>query len=170
MGIERVIVFIGYPWSQDPSPDEFRRQNDQVLEAIDHSRAVRWVSFTSKHAGEIDELEQLASPRADGRRQAPEVAVHCHEACLDPIVPPRPPSLKPGASAYVVKAPELRAIDRRRVGLGHPGATLIAAAGGGDWELGIRVRSTANVVAEICGGDPALGGGEAGSASSVPSA
>jgi predicted TIM-barrel fold metal-dependent hydrolase len=40
----------------------------------------------------------------------------------------------------------------------HPSASFIAAHTGGDWERGIRaIRATANVSAEICGGDPTAG-------------
>ena len=35
-GIERLCVYMGIPWSQDPTPDDFRKQNDQVLEALQH--------------------------------------------------------------------------------------------------------------------------------------
>jgi len=28
MGIEKVIVFMGYPWAYEPTPDQMRREND----------------------------------------------------------------------------------------------------------------------------------------------
>ena len=34
LGIERYCFYMGQPWSQDPTPDDFRRQNDQVIEAL----------------------------------------------------------------------------------------------------------------------------------------
>ena len=34
MNIERLVFFMGWPWSQDPDPDDFRRQNDQVLSVL----------------------------------------------------------------------------------------------------------------------------------------
>src|SRR5207302_2207279 len=34
LGVDRLIVHMGYPITVDPSPDEIRRQNDQALRAI----------------------------------------------------------------------------------------------------------------------------------------
>ena len=30
MGIERLCLYMGFPWSQDPSPEKFRAENDQA--------------------------------------------------------------------------------------------------------------------------------------------
>ena len=38
MGVERMCVHMGMAWSQDPSPDELRQQNDAVLQAIGDER------------------------------------------------------------------------------------------------------------------------------------
>jgi len=165
MGIERVIVFMGYPWAYDPSPDEIRRQNDQVLRAVEHSRgrALGFVYLNPKHTEEsLDELDRCVR---DGPMVGVKlwVAIRCHEKCLDPIIR-RAAQLKapvlqhtwykitgnlPGEST----ATDLAALARR-----HPKASFIAAHAGGDWERGIRaIRSTANVTAEVCGGDPTAG-------------
>lgn len=165
MGIERLIVFMGYPWSHDPAPDEFRRQNDQVLEAIEHShgRALGFVYLNPKHTKEsLDELDRCVR---DGPMVGVKlwVAVHCDQDCLDPIV----------RRATELKAPVLQhtwykitgnlpgestAADLAVLAARHPSATFIAAHCGGDWELGIRaLRSVRNVTAEICGGDPTAG-------------
>jgi hypothetical protein len=61
MGIERVIVFMGYPWVYDPKPDDLRRQNDQILAAIEHSRgrALGFVYLNPKHTEEsLAELDR----------------------------------------------------------------------------------------------------------------
>src|ERR1041384_6825240 len=34
MGIERICIFMGLDWSYDPSPEDMRKQNDDVLEAL----------------------------------------------------------------------------------------------------------------------------------------
>jgi hypothetical protein len=34
LGIERVVVFMGYPFALVPTPQQLRKQNDQVLEAL----------------------------------------------------------------------------------------------------------------------------------------
>ena len=40
MGIERVVVYMGYPHTIDPSPDDLRKENDQVLQALWSRRQV----------------------------------------------------------------------------------------------------------------------------------
>lgn len=165
MGIERVIVFMGYPWDCDPSPDEVRRQNDQVLQAVEHSRgrAFGFVYLNPKYTEEsIEELDRCVR---DGPLVGVKlwVAVRCHEKCLDPIV----------QHAAHLKAPVLQhtwykitgnlpgestAVDLAELAVRHPTASFIAAHSGGDWERGVRaIRSAKNITAEICGGDPTAG-------------
>jgi hypothetical protein len=165
MGIERLIVFMGYPFLQDPTPEEVRRQNDQVLQAVEHSRgrALGFVYLNPKHTEES--LKELDRCVRDGPMVGIKlwVALRCHEAQLDPIVR-RAVELKipvlqhtwskitgnlPGEST----AEDLAVLARR-----HPDAPFIAAHVGGEWESGIRaLRATENVTAEICGSDPTAG-------------
>src|ERR1035441_6647373 len=35
VGIERICVFMGMTWSYDPTPDDMRQQNDEVLAALE---------------------------------------------------------------------------------------------------------------------------------------
>ena len=59
MSIERVIVFMGYPWTYDPDPADMRHQNDQVMQAVEHSggRALGFAYLNPKHTREsLDEL------------------------------------------------------------------------------------------------------------------
>lgn len=165
MGIERVIVFMGYPLAYDPSPEDVRRQNDQVLRAIEHSRgrAFGFVYLNPKHTEEsLDELDRCVR---DGPMVGVKlwVAIRCYEKCLDPIV----------QRAAQLKAPVLQhtwykitgnlpgestATDMAELARRHPKASFIAAHSGGDWERGIRaIRSTPNVTAEVSGGDPTAG-------------
>ncbi len=165
MGIERVIVFMGYPFVYDPSPEEVRRQNDQVLQAVEHSRgrALGFVYLNPKHIEEsLDELDRCVR---DGPMVGVKlwVAVRCSEKCLDPIV----------RRAAQLKAPILQhtwykitgnllgestATDLATLAQRHPKASFIAAHAGGDWERGIRaIRSAIKITAEICGGDPTAG-------------
>ncbi|MFK7778063.1 MAG: amidohydrolase, partial [Gimesia sp.] len=61
MGVERLVFFMGWPFSQDPSPEDFRKQNDQVLQAISHwhDRAFGFVYLNSKYVDEsIKELDR----------------------------------------------------------------------------------------------------------------
>ena len=165
MGVERVIVFMGYPWAYDPSPEEVRRQNDQVLQAVERSRgrALGFVYLNPKHTEEsLDEIDRCVR---DGPMVGVKlwVAVRCHEECLDAIV----------RRAAQLKAPVLQhtwykitgnlpgestAADLAALAARHPRASFIAAHAGGDWERGIRaIRRTTNVTADICGGDPTAG-------------
>ena len=165
MGIGRLIIFMGYPFVYDPSPAEVRRQNDQVMRALEHARgrALGYVYLNPKHPDEsVKELDRCVR---DGPMVGVKlwVAVHCTDPRLDPIVR-RATELKapvlqhtwekitgclPGESI----PPDLAALARR-----HPEATFIAAHTGGDWERGIRaVRACENVFAEICGSDPTAG-------------
>ena len=36
MGIERLVIYMGDKSVVEPSPDELRRQNDQVLQVLSH--------------------------------------------------------------------------------------------------------------------------------------
>lgn len=165
MGIERVIVFMGYPWAYDPSPEDVRRQNDQVLEAVEHSRgrAFGFAYLNPKHTEEsLDELDRCVR---DGPMVGVKLwcAVRCRDKCLDPVV----------RRAAELKAPVLQhtwrkitgnlpgestATDLAALAARHPTASFIAAHVGGDWERGIRaIRSASNVTAEICGSDPTAG-------------
>jgi len=165
MGIERVIVFMGYPWTYEPTPDDMRRENDQVLEAVAGSggRAYGFVYVNPRHTeASLAEMDRCieGGPMVGVKLW---VAVRCFEECLDPIV----------ERATELKAPVLQhtwykitgnlpgestAGDLAILAARHPKATFIAAHTGGDWELGIRaIRGLPNVTAEICGGNPTAG-------------
>ncbi len=165
MGIERLVVSMGYPLVDEPSPEEVRRQNDQVWQAVTHcgGRVLGLAYLNPKHTREsLDELDRCVR---DGPLVGVKlwIAVRCHESCLDPIAERaaqlRAPILQhtwlkvagnlPGEST-----PEDLAVLAAR----HPTASFIAAHTGGDWERGIRaIRVTTNVTAEICGSDPTAG-------------
>jgi len=51
MGIDRLVVFMGFPLDSDPSPQKLREQNDQVLQALSHwhHRAVGFVYLNPNH-------------------------------------------------------------------------------------------------------------------------
>jgi uncharacterized protein len=165
MHIERIVVFMGYPWVYDPSPDEVRRQNDQVLQAIESSngRALGFVYLNPKHTqASLDELDRCVR---DGPMVGVKlwVAIHCNDKCLDPIVERaaefKAPILQHTWYKITGNMPgESTADDLAALAARHPNASFIAAHAGGDWEHGIRaIRGTANVTAEICGGDPTAG-------------
>lgn len=165
MGIERLVVFMGYPWAYDPTPDDMRRQNDQVLEAIEHSqgRAHGFVYLNPNHRdASLAELDRCV---ADGPMIGIKlwVALRCHDQRLDPIVERAVelgvPVLQHTWFKITGNLPgESTASDLAKLAARHPRASFIAAHSGGEWERGIRaIRATTNVTAEICGGDPTAG-------------
>ncbi len=143
MGIERLCVFMGMNWSYDPSPDDMRKQNDEVLAALErwHHRAFGFVYLNPNHVeASLAELDRCV-------RDGPMVGVklwvarHCNAPELDPIVK-RAGELKapvlqhtylkitgnlPGEST----PSELAELARR-----HPDVAFIAAHTGADWEVG----------------------------------
>ena len=51
MGVERVCLYMGFPFLMDPTPEQLRQQNDQVLQALAHfhDRAFGFVYVSGKH-------------------------------------------------------------------------------------------------------------------------
>ncbi len=165
MGIERLVVFMGYPWSYDPDSDDMRRQNDQVMEAVRQSggRALGYVYLNPKHGqASLDELDRCVR---DGPLIGVKlwVALRCHDRRLDPLVE-RAESLKAPILQHTWHKVtgnlpgESTAEDLATLAARHPSARFIAAHTGGDWERGIRaLRGVENVTAEVCGSDPTAG-------------
>jgi predicted TIM-barrel fold metal-dependent hydrolase len=165
MGIERLVVFMGTSFVADPSPDELRRQNDEVLRAIEHrpDRVLGMVYLNPKHTqASLDELQRCV---ADGPMIGVKlwIAMQCRHPELDPLV----------RRAVELQVPLLqhayRRVDDNLPGESsprdvailadrHPDASFICAHTGNDWERGIRaIRAAPNVWAEICGSDPTAG-------------
>lgn len=165
MGIARLVVFMGTTFLQDPSPDELRAQNDEVLRAIARApeRVLGLVYLNPKHQqASLRELERCV---ADGPMVGVKlwIAMRCDRPELDPLV----------RRAIELKAPILQhAYDRvagnwpgesgcaevAALAVRHPEASFICAHTGNDWERGIRmIRAAQNVCAEVCGSDPTAG-------------
>ena len=165
VGIEKLCVYMGMKWSPDPSPEDVRRQNDEVLQALEkwHHRAFGFVYLNPNHLKES--LAELDRCVANGPMVGVKlwVARHCNEPDLDPIVE-RATELKavvfqhtylkvggnlPGESTPM----ELAELARR-----HPKAAIICGHTGADWEIGIRaVRDCKNVSVDLAGSDPTAG-------------
>jgi hypothetical protein len=135
MHIERLIVFMGSPFSQDPDPAELRRQNDQVLQALSHwhHRAFGFVYLSPAHEqASLDELERCVA-------NGPMVGIKLWKTTGN----------LPGESTPA----DLAALAAR-----HPRARLICGHTGGNWELGLRtVRPYPNISVDLGGGDPLSG-------------
>lgn len=165
MGIERLILFMGYPFSYDPGPETLREQNDQVLQALSHhhDRAFGFVYVSPKHVEtSLAEIERCVvnGPMVGLKLW---VAARCNALELDPIVR---------------KAAELNAIvfqhtwyksqgnlpgestpeELAELAARHPDAKIICGHTGSDWERGIRaIRSCENVSVDLGGNDPTAG-------------
>ena len=165
LGIDRLMLSLGYPLLEDPSPQQLREENDQVLRALQ-----RWpdrtLGFVYLNPNQLDfSLQEFDRCVRDGPMVGVKlwVAKHCNAPELDPIVE-RAVSmkamilqhtwLKVGGNGRGESTPyDLVELARR-----HPQASFIDAHTGGDWELGIRViRSTPNVATAMAGFDPTSG-------------
>ncbi|MEX2174888.1 MAG: amidohydrolase family protein [Pirellulaceae bacterium] len=165
LGIERLVFFMGYPWSQDPSPDDFRRQNDQVIEALGHwhHRALGFAYLNPKH--EEESLKELDRCVMDGPLVGIKlwVAVRCNDPRLDPIVRRAAELkavifqhtwLKVGGNLPGESSP----MDLAELAARHPTTPIICGHTGGDWERGIRaIRGAKNVLIDTSGSDPTAG-------------
>jgi uncharacterized protein len=165
VGIARLIVFMGTTFIENPTPDELRRQNDDVLQAIAHApdRILGMVYLNPRQrAASMAELDRCV-------RDGPMVGIKlwismkCGDPDLDPLV----------RRAVELQIPILQhAYDRvgenlpgesttRDVAIlaeRHPDAVFVCLHTGNDWERGIRfIRHAKNVYAEISGSDPTAG-------------
>src|SRR5262245_17481009 len=165
MGIDRIVLHMGYPFLVDPSPEELRKQNDQVLAALSHhhDRAFGFVYCSGKHPeASVREINRCV-------RDGPMVGVklwvarRCSAKELDPIVE-RATELKvPILQHTWMKVGgnlegESTPADIVELAKRHPQAALICGHCGGDWQLGIRtIRATKSLYTELGGNDPTTG-------------
>lgn len=165
MGVERLVVFMGYPFSYEPAPEDFRKQNDQVLSALSHhhDRGLGFVYVNPKYPEEsLAEMERCITrgPMVGIKLW---VAMRCNDPALDAIVK-RATELeaivfqhtwyKAGGNLPGESTPEELAELAKR----HPNAKMICGHTGSDWERGIRaIRTCANVSVDLGGNDPTAG-------------
>ncbi len=165
MGIERLCVYMGYPWSKDPAPETFRKENDQVLQAISKfpKRTFGFVYLNPKHvAASLAELERCV---ANGPMVGVKLWVshRCNAAELDPIIKRAAELqaviyqhtwLKVGGNDPGESTP----FDLAELAARHPQTPIICGHTGGDWERGIRaIRAHKNLYADLAGSDPVAG-------------
>ena len=165
VGIERLIVFMGYPMIADPSADELRRQNDQVLQALTHwhHRAYGFTYVSPKHIeASLREMDRCIR---DGPMVGIKlwVAQRCDDPAIDPIIR-RAHELqaaifqhtwfKVGGNLPGESSPNDLAVLAAR----HPKTSIVCGHTGGDWERGIRaIRAFPNVSIDLAGSDPTAG-------------
>jgi predicted TIM-barrel fold metal-dependent hydrolase len=165
LGMERLCVYMGMKWSQDPSPDELKKSNDDILRVIAKypDRAFGFVYLSAKHIeASLAELERCV---ANGPMVGVKlwVAQHCNVPEIDPVIR-RAAELKAvifqhtwfktgGNYAGESTPDDLVQLARR-----FPEVPIICGHTGGNWELGIRaIRDTKNVSADLAGSDPTAG-------------
>ncbi|MBX6311403.1 MAG: amidohydrolase family protein [Isosphaeraceae bacterium] len=165
LGIERLVVFMGYPFVADPSPEELRRQNNQVLQALSHyhDRAFGFAYVSPRHVeASLAEIDRCIR---DGPMVGIKlwVAMRCNTPAIDPIIR-RAAELKAlifqhtwfkvGGNLPGESSP----LDLAELAARHPTTPLICGHTGGDWERGIRaVKPLANVMIDLAGSDPTAG-------------
>ena len=165
MGIERLLVFMGWPFKTDPSAAELRRQNDQVLEALSHwhDRALGLAYVSPRHVeASLSEIERCV---VDGPMVGIKlwVAQRAGAPSLDPLVERveqidglifQHTWLKSTGNLPGESTPDDLAELARR----HPQARFVCGHAGGDWQRGIRaVRAVQNVWLGLGGFDPTAG-------------
>lgn len=167
MGVERLCICMSAPWAYHPTPEQFRKSNDDVLAILRDwgSRAFGFVYLNPAHLREsLDELERCV---ADGPMVGIKlwVGMKCSRPELDPII----------ARAAELKAVVLQHTWIKRRGTGnleaesmpsdlvtlsarHPGVPLICGHLGGEWIWGTRtIRERPELYADLGGGDPVSG-------------
>jgi predicted TIM-barrel fold metal-dependent hydrolase len=165
MGIERLCVYMGMRFTNDPSPARMRQENDEVLRAIARfpDRAFGFVYLSPKHVdASLAELERCVA-------QGPMVGVklwvaqRCSAAEIDPLIR-RAAELKAVIfqhTFYKINGNlpgESTPDDFVALATRHPGVPLICGHTGADWERGIAaIRHLKNVYADLAGSDPVAG-------------
>jgi predicted TIM-barrel fold metal-dependent hydrolase len=165
MGVERMVVCMGMRTVQDPSPEELRQQNDEVLRAVAHApdRLFGFVFLSAKQPeASLRELDRCV-------RDGPMVGVKCWLAavCTEPRLEPvvrriaelKVPILHHTFFRYGGPWPgESTPADVAALAARHPDVSFLCGHAGADWELGIRaVRATPNVAIDIGGFEPRPG-------------
>lgn len=165
MGIARCCVYMGFPFLANPTPEQMRAQNDQVIQALSHwhHRAFGFVYLNPQYPKEsLAELERCV---ADGPMVGVKlwIALHCNAPQLDAIIQ-RAAELK----ALIFQHTWLRVdgnapgesspMDFADLAARHPGVPMVCGHTGGDWEQGVRaVRALPHVSVDLAGSDPTAG-------------
>jgi hypothetical protein len=167
MGIERMCVFLGFPFNFRGTAEDMRHQNDQVLDAVNHShgRAFGYAYMNPNYPQAcLDDLNRCV-------RDGPMIGLKFElgqPQCAD----------TPEMDAIIARASELHAVvmhhtwiktfgndvgestpmDLVKLARRHPSVTIFCGHIGGNWELGIRaIRDVKNLYGDLCGSDPTAG-------------
>jgi uncharacterized protein len=167
MNIERMCVFLGFPFNFRGTAEQMRQQNDQVLDAIGHShgRAFGYAYMNPNHVHAcLDEINRCV-------RDGPMIGLKFEldtPQCAD----------SPEMDVLIARAGELHAVVMHDTWIGswgnevgqstptqlaqlarrHPSVAIFCAHLGGNWELGIRaIREVKNLYGDISGSDSTAG-------------
>jgi predicted TIM-barrel fold metal-dependent hydrolase len=165
MNVERLVVFMGQQFLNDPTPDQFRQQNDEVLQALSHwhHRAFGFVYLNPRYEQEsLAEIERCVNNNLMVGVKL-WVAVRCSDSRLKSIID-RATEL----NAVIYQHTWLKThgnlegestpMDLAELAARHPNARLICGHTGGNWEVGIRaIRDHKNVSIDLGGSDPTAG-------------
>ena len=166
MGIERVCVYMGYPFSQNPTPERLREENDQVLQALEHwhDRAFGFVYLSGEHIdASMAELERCVAKGptagvklwAAKRASAEEMDVLVQRAAELKAVIFQHTWFKTDGDNYPGESTPLDLVAMARR---NPKIQFICGHTGGTWELGVRaVRDQKNIMVDLAGSDPTNG-------------
>jgi predicted TIM-barrel fold metal-dependent hydrolase len=165
LGIERLCVFMGYPFLYEPTPEQIREQNDQVLQALSHwhHRAFGFVYMSPQHLDfSLKEFDRCV-------KNGPMVGIKLWVARrasapeLDPII-----ETAAAMNAVIFQHSwhkttgnlpgESEPMDVAKLAARHPKVPIICGHTGGQWEVGVRaIRDHPNLWADVAGSDPTAG-------------
>jgi predicted TIM-barrel fold metal-dependent hydrolase len=166
MGIERICIYMGWPFTLNPSPERLREENDQVLAALSHwhDRAFGFCYVSGEHVqASLQEIDRCIG---DGPMVGIKlwVARRSNAAELDPIIERaarykavifQHTWFKTDGGNYPGESTPLDLVELARR---HPETQLICGHTGGTWELGIRaVRDVKTISVDLAGSDPTNG-------------
>lgn len=165
MGVQRMVMSMGSRFLVEPTPDQFRQQNDEVVQALTHwHHRAMGLAYINPHFPEesLAEIERLiANGPFIGIKLW--VARRCSDASLDAIVK-RCGELKGLVFQHTwLKTTgnltgESTPLDLAALAARHPEIPMVLGHSGGQWEQGIRaVRGLPNVSVETAGFDPTAG-------------
>ncbi len=168
VGVERLCICMSPPWHYEPTPEQFRKSNDDVLAILKEwgTRAFGLVYLNPTHLrASLDELERCV---VDGPMIGIKlwVGARANRPELDPIVR-RAREL----DALILQhtwikqrgkgnlPQESTPMELAELSARHPGFNMVCGhTGGGDWALGIRaIRARPELHADLGGGDPVYG-------------
>lgn len=166
VGIDRLCVYMGMSFTQNPTPQRLREENDAVLQALSHwhDRAFGFVYCSAEHVE--TSLAEIDRCVRDGPMVGVKlwVAKKCAASEIDPIIQ-RAAELKAVIFQHTwfktdgtTYPGESSPYDLVELAKRFPDVPLICGHTGGTWELGIRaVRAIKNISVDLAGSDPTNG-------------